>query len=229
MSLSTMTNVLKGSIRDQAILDAITICKVMDTNQIAELFFRFPTGLRKCQARMKTLVDKKLVKKTRLSLDTATIYYHGRLPRHLQHALALTWVYIWFTQQYGQNLLTWELEELKQFGDILQCDALCSVKIPMTNEVRWYCVELDRGSIQRNAFDKIEKYTALYHLQGIPGSPLLKRLDNPQRFPKVIVVTDSIRRSQRIRELIISSSTKVKFEVHLLTAIKERSDKLCQL
>ncbi|WP_407308784.1 hypothetical protein [Desulfosporosinus sp. SB140] len=226
--MSVMTNAQKGSYRVKAILDAITICKVIDTNQIAELYFRFPSGLRKCQAVMKTLYDKKLVKKTRLSLDTATIYYKGRLPENLEHALALTWCYAWMKQRPGETLLTWELEQLKEFGNILRADALCSVRIDMTKEIRWYCVEMDRGSINRNKFDKIDKYIALYNREGVPGSPLLKRLDNPLRFPKIIIVTDDVRRGQKIREMIANANTRLKFEVHLLASIKERSDNLCQ-
>ncbi|WP_088227837.1 hypothetical protein [Desulfosporosinus sp. FKB] len=227
--MPVMTNIQKGLIRDQAILDTITFCKVMDTNQIAELFFRFPSGLRKCQARMKILVDKRLVKKTRLSLDTATIYYRKKLPDHVPHALGVTWCYVWMKRQYGENLLTFELEQLKEFGDILQADALCSVKISITGEIRWFCIEFETG-LNRNRFDKVEKYVSLYNREGIPGSPLLKRLNNPQRFPKIIVVTDSVRRAQQIKEFIANANTKVKFEVHLLSAIKEeRSDNLCRL
>lgn len=218
-----MTNVMKGSFRDKSILETIDLCGVMDTEQITQLFFRFTTGRRKCQARMKALVDRKLVKKTRLSLDTSTIYYQGKLTKHLQHALDLTWVYVWFMRKSGERLLTWELEQLKEFGNILQADALCSVKIPMTGEIRWYCIELDRGSVNRNKFDKIEKYIALYNREGVAGSPMLKRLDNPLRFPKVLIVTDSVKRGQRIRELVAGANTRLKFEVLLLSAIKEGS------
>lgn len=49
-------------------------------------------------------------------------------------------------RQYGENLLTWELEEPKEFGNILQCDALCSVRIPITGEIRWHCIEFEIGS-----------------------------------------------------------------------------------
>lgn len=229
MNLSTMTNVQKGSYRVKAILDTIKICKVIDTTQIAELYFRFPSGLRKCQAVMKTLVDKKMVKKTRLSLDTSTVYYQGKFPRNLEHSLGLTWAYVWMKRRLGETLLTWELEQLKEFGGILQADALCSVRIEMTKEIRWYCVEMDRGSVNRSKFDKIDKYSALYNREGVPGSPLLKRLDNPQRFPKIIIITDGMRRGQQIREMIANANTRLKFEVHLLSAIKERSDNLCQL
>lgn len=128
----------------------------------------------------------------------------------------------------GETLLTYELEQLKEFGGILQADALCSTRIEMTKEIRWYCVELDRGSVNRNKFDKVEKYIALYHREGVAGSPLLKRLDNPLRFPKVLIVTDSVKRGQQIREIISNTNARLKFEVHLLDAIKEEEKTLCQ-
>ena len=221
--MQTMTNVQKGSQRDRVILDTIDLCGAMDTEQITELFFKFPTGKRKCQARMKSLVDRKLVKKTRLSLDTSTIYYKGKFPSLLQHTLALSWVYVWMMRRQGESLLTWELEKLKEFGGILQADALCSTMILMTKEIRWYMIELDRGSIQRNTFDKADKYIALYNREGVAGSPMLKRLNNPLRFPKVIIVTDNVRRGQKIREIVANANTRLKFEVHLLSAIKEGS------
>ncbi|SHH86075.1 hypothetical protein [Desulfosporosinus lacus] len=221
MQTQAMTNVQKGSTRDKSIIETIGLCGVMDTEQLAELFFRFPTGMRKCQARMKCLVDRKLVKKTRLSLDTPSVYYQGKFPHRLEHARALSWIYVWFMRKTGEKLLTWEREELKEFGDILQTDALCSVKITMTGEIRWYCIELDRGSVNRSKFDKIEKYIALYNREGVAGSPMLKRLGNPLRFPKVLIVTDSVKRGQRIRELVADANTRLKFEVHLLSAIKE--------
>ncbi|MCO5381806.1 MAG: hypothetical protein NHB15_06660 [Methanosarcina barkeri] len=168
------------------------------------------------------MVDRKLIKKTRLSIDTATIYYQRKLPDSIEHALGVTWCYAWLMRRYGDNLLTWELEQLKEFGNILQCDALCSVKIPMTGEIRWLCIEFESGN-NRNRFDKIEKYTELYHREGVLGSPMLRRLGNPLRFPKVIIVVDSVKRGQRIRDIISSDTRRMKFEVHLLAAIKEGS------
>lgn len=208
-----LSNVRKGSLRDREILDAIELCKVMNTEQITELFFRFATGKRKCQARMKSLCDRKMVKKARLSLDTSTIYYQGKFPSQYNHSLALSWVYVWFQRKQGEKLLSWEIEELKEFS--MRVDALCSTKIPMTNEVRWYCVELDKSE-SRNNFLKISKYDELYLKEGVANSKLMQRLDNALRFPKVVIVTDSIKRGQKIKSLIAESVTKVKYEVYLL-------------
>lgn len=216
---NVLSNVRKGSIRDKSILETIEICGVMDTDQLTELFFKFPTGKRKCQARMKSLYDRKLVKKTRLSLDSSTVYYQGKFPGQIEHSLAVSWVYVWLMRKQGETILTWETEELKEFG--LRVDALCSTRIPMTGEIRWYCIELDRGAVSRHKFLKVNYYDDLYLKEGFTGSKLMKRLDNPLRFPKVIIVTDSVKHGQKIRSLVAESKTKVKYEVYLLSAIKE--------
>lgn len=219
MNLQAMTNAMKGSTRDRSILETIELCGVMDTDQLTELFFKFPSGKRKCQARMKSLYDRHLVKRTRLSLGTSTVYYQGKFPGQIEHSLALSWVYVWMTRKQGETVLTWETEELREFG--LRVDALCSTKIPMTGEIRWYCIELDRGSVSRHKFLKVNIYDDLYTKEGFSGSKLMKRLDNPIRFPKVIIVTDDAKHGQKIRNHIAESRTKVKYELFLLSAIKE--------
>ncbi|MBC2723326.1 MAG: hypothetical protein HGJ97_11685 [Desulfosporosinus sp.] len=217
--MQAMTNAMKGSIRDRSILETIELCGVMSTDQLTELFFKFPSGKRKCQARMKSLYDRKLVKRTRLSLDAPTVYYQGKYPGQIEHSLALSWVYVWFMRKQGETVLTWETEELKEFG--LRVDALCSTKILMTGEIRWYCIEIDRGSVSRHKFRKIDIYDDLYLKEGVAGSKLMKKLGNPARFPKVIIVTDDPKHGQKIRRLVAESKTKVRYEVHLLSAIKE--------
>lgn len=214
-----MTNVQKGSKRDREILDAISICGVMDTEQLTELFFKFPSGRRKCQSRMKVLCEKGMVKKIRLSLDSPTVYYRGKLPGLLEHSLALSWVYVWFMKKQGEKVLSWETEQLKEFG--VRVDVLCSTLITMTNEVRWYFIEFDRGSVSRNDFIKIENFDALYLAEGFPGSKLMQRLNNPQRFPKAIIVGDSVKHVQKIREGITEAKTKVKYESYLLAILKD--------
>ncbi|MBC2726236.1 hypothetical protein [Desulfosporosinus sp.] len=131
----------------------------------------------------------------------------------------MSWVYVWFMRKQGETVLTWETEELKEFG--LRVDALCSTKILMTGEIRWYCIEIDRGSVSRHKFRKIDIYDDLYLKEGVAGSKLMKKLGNPARFPKVIIVTDDPKHGQKIRRLVAESKTKVRYEVHLLSAIKE--------
>jgi hypothetical protein len=208
---------MKGSKRDGDILGAIDLCGVLDTDQLMELFFCFPSGKRKCQQRMKSLYDRKLVKRTRLSLDTPAIYYTGKFPGQMHHSLALSWAYVWMMKQQGEKILTWETEQLKEFG--LRVDALCSTYIPMTKEIRWYCIELDRGSVSRHKFDKVAIYDNLYLREGVVGSQLMQRLSHPQRFPRVMIVTDSVKQKQKIQEYIEKSKTKVRYEVHLISSL----------
>lgn len=221
MSLNVLSNVKKGSKRDNDILEAIELCGVMDTEQLTALFFRFQTGKRKCQARMKSLYDRNLVKKVRLSLDSPNVYYQGKFPEKIPHSLALSWAYIWMKNRPGERLLTWETEQLKEFG--LRVDALCSTEILMTKEIRWYCIEFDRGSSSHSKYIKVDIHDELYKKEGFAGSKLMKRLNNPLRFPKVILITDSVKQSQKIRSLVAESQTKVRYEVYLLNQIKSYS------
>lgn len=208
----------KGSKRDSAILEAINTCRVMNTEQLTELFFKFPSGKRRCQARMKVLSDKKLVKKFRLSLDSSTIYYTGSFPGQPKHSLALSWVYVWMMNRPGEKLLTWDLEELSEFG--LRVDALCSTKIPMNNnEIRYYCIEVDRGSASVNKYKKIDLYDELYKREGILGSKLMQKLVGAERFPKVILITDDAKHGAKIRELVTKATSPVRYEVILLSSL----------
>lgn len=217
MSLQTMpkqNHVKMGLKRDTAILDTIRTCRVMDTDQITELFF---SSKRRCQARMKVLHDKKLVKRFRLSLDTPAVYYCGNFPSQPIHSLALTWIYVWMNRRPGERMLTWDMEELSEFG--LRVDALCSTHIPMNNEIRYYCIELDRGSASLNKYKKVDIYDALYKKEGYPDSKLMQKLTGAKRFPKVILVTDDAKHGIKIRELVSKATTPVKYEVHLLSAL----------
>jgi hypothetical protein len=190
----------------------------MNTEQLTELFFKFPSGKRRCQARMKVLSDKKLVKKFRLSLDSSTIYYQGSFPGQPKHSLALSWVYVWMMNRPGEKLLTWDLEELSEFG--LRVDALCSTKIPMNNnEIRYYCIEVDRGSASVNKYKKIDLYDDLYKREGISGSKLMQKLVGAERFPKVILITDDAKHGAKIRELVTKATSPVRYEVILLSSL----------
>jgi hypothetical protein len=190
----------------------------MNTEQITELFFKFSSGKRRCQARMKVLSDKKLVKKFRLSLDSSTIYYTGSFPGQPKHSLALSWVYVWMMNRPGEKLLTWDIEELSEFG--LRVDALCSTKIPMNNnEIRYYCIEVDRGSASVNKYKKIDLYDDLYKREGIAGSKLMQKLVGAERFPKVILVTDDAKHGAKIRELVTKATSPVRYEVVLLSSL----------
>ncbi|SHN84752.1 hypothetical protein [Desulfitobacterium chlororespirans] len=214
-----MNHVMKGSKRDAEILESIELCGAMDTQQIAALHFRFKSGLRKCQERLQSLHERKLIKRARLSMDSPYVYFYTRpaLPRH---TLAISWIYVWLAKQ--KRIQSWELEQLEEFG-ILRCDALCSIRNEMTQETLWCCVEFE-SSANKSKFDKVEKYTKLYEKHGIKGSPLMQRLDGADRFPRVILVADNAKRGLKMREVVQAAHSPVKFEIHLLSEIvKEAS------
>lgn len=216
-----LNNLKKGYKRDNDILKTIEMCGVMDTEQLTVLFFKFQSGRRKCQARMKSLCDRNLVNKVRLSIDTPNIYFHGKQPDGIKHSLELTWVYIWMNNRPGEKLLSWETEQLKDFG--LRTDILCSTEILMTKEIRWYCIEFDRGSVSHSNYIKVELYDDLYKKEGYSGSKLMKKLGNPLRFPKVILITDYYKQRNKINNMVTASQSKVKFDVYLIDEIKNTS------
>jgi len=209
--------VKKAILRDAAILEAIDLCGVMDTEQLTELLFKSPSGKRKCQERMKSLYERGLVKKTRLSLNTPTVYYQGKLTGLPFHNLGLSWIYVWFNRRPGEKILTWELDQLEEFG--LKVDVLCSTYIPMTKEVRWYIIEYCRGSVSKNKYLKVSNCDELYLKEGFPNSKLMKRLDGAVRFPKAILVTDSMKHGAKIKALVAGSKTPVKYDVNLVDDI----------
>lgn len=206
-------NILIGSKRDSEVLESIDTCGVLNTQQITALHFPIKSGKRKCQERMQSLYERKLVKRIRISVDSPYVYFINR-PSLMNHSLAISWAYVWMVKT--RKVQTWELEQLEEFG--LRCDALCSVRNDMAKETFWYCIEFESSS-NKSQFEKIEKYNKLYDKEGIKGSKLMQRLNHPDRFPRVIIVTDTAKKGIRIRDAIQSEKRIVNFEVMLLSEI----------
>lgn len=191
-----MNNYQLCSFRDKQIILALSQCKALNTNQLVTLFFKGKTGLRKCQTRLKFLANNEFVQVIeRPFFDSPNIYYLKDAPAlsAIPHIIMVGWVYVWFCKKY--EVLYWEQEV--DFN-ILQCDAICQVKDK--GEIKWFFIELDRAK-SHNTFVKPEKYTELYEKEGNTGSELSKRY-NLNKFPRIVIVTDSIRRGQNISKIV---------------------------
>ncbi|MDQ7094247.1 hypothetical protein REC12_11665 [Desulfosporosinus sp. PR] len=189
-----MNNRQFSSHRDKQVIQVVSACKAMTTQQIAILLFPGKAGLRKCQQRLKYLADHKLINFIkRPFFDMPNVYYLKKEPSlsALQHIVAVTWIYVWLSKHY--EVEHWETEV--DFG-ILQCDALCKLK-----EGLWYFIEFDR-SISHNGFKKPMQYSELYSKEGMLGSDLLKKLENPSKFPRILIITDSAKRGVKIKNSI---------------------------
>jgi len=90
------------------------------------------------------------------------------------------------------------------------------IKITFTKEGRFYFVEVDR-SASGNKFDKVTKYNQLYEEELYLGSWWL---EHTNKFPTVLIITDSESRLQSIRKCIRKENRNgLKFEVKLYSEI----------
>lgn len=217
-NLSGLNLVRYGAERDKRILDAIARHKALTTEQIATLYFPFPTGLRKAQARLSSLVGRKKLKApVRFSIHSTSIYYDGKQPAQLEHLVDVNWHYVWFEKQLttGQRIYLWERH--KDFG-ILECDALVGIQSKLANEIWWYFIEMERET-DHGEFDKIRKYNKLFESQEttLGGHWWWRHVG---RFPKVIItcLTENYRQKV-LRHIHEENWSNLRFEVKLLSEI----------
>jgi hypothetical protein len=166
----------------------------MTAKQLTSLLFPGKYGLRKCQDRIKFLHEHELIKFIeRPFFYLGNVYYLNKEPAlsAIPHVISMSWIFVWISKHF--EIEYWEQEV--DFG-ILQCDALCKVKGGM-----WFFIEFDRV-VSHNPFKKPMLYTELFEKEGRKGSQLLQRLDNPSSFPRIIVITDSVRRGVTIKKII---------------------------
>lgn len=206
----------RGYRRDRAIVELLESCGALDTDQIHLLLFQ-DVSKRVTQRRLKTLREKKLVKADRLTVGEPSFYYLGKRPGQVDHTLALNWVYTWTIR----NLRSWE--KLHSFSreidyKILRSDGFIAIQNLVASTWDFSFIEMDIAE-SGNAFDKVEKYTALYDTDGYYGSwwqPLA------QKFPRIILVTTNIKRYHLIKEKVrVHNIRNLRFSVYTLDQVKE--------
>jgi hypothetical protein len=188
----------------------------MNTHQIATHIFSGKSGLRKCQQRLQYLSSPEhpfIQKIRRPFFDNPDVYYLGKTPdlSLLIHIIMVSWVYVWLSKRF--EIEHWETEvDFK----ICRFDAICRIK-----DGRWFFIELDRAS-SRHKFKKVEQCTELYEKESKPGSELLKGLDNPSKFPRIMIITDSAKRGLNIRNMFQDKTKNpygLGFDLHLFSEI----------
>ncbi|WP_051534132.1 replication-relaxation family protein [Desulfitibacter alkalitolerans] len=210
-----LTNHKKGYLRDRRILEAINKHGVLDTDQIEVLFFNgIKNSKRIAQKRLLKLYETKKIKRGRDIPGAPFYYYSGKKSDQLDHLLSVNWVYIWTMA----NLRSWEQLlsfEYEQDYRILRCDCFVGISNAVTKENKFYFVEVDLGS---NPFDKVSKYNNLYQSGEYSGAWWVPKTN---RFPAILVVTNSKNRKTNIEELIKKENTNnLEFNVKLLEDIK---------
>lgn len=171
------------------------------------------------QGRLKKLVEKKYLKRDRLSFDEPFFYYLEKRPGQLEHRLAVNWVYVWFIRVKVKkgwekfHSFEWEVP----YGKILRPDGFIAIKNLAYNRLTFYFVELDIAD-SGNGFDKVPKYNRLYksgEFKGYWWGSLAVG------FPSIIIVTTSERKKKSILEKIAKDNEfDLDFQVYTLDQIR---------
>lgn len=204
--------------RDREVLLALEQWGVMSAEQIILKFFPFPWGKRKAQERLTKLY--RAGKLHRWRGDNGW-YCYSLEPRNNQsdHRLAVNWVRLYFehSRPDWEKFHTFQYEQ--DYG-ILRADGFAAMKdfaASVKGEFRLWFVELDRS--HRNRFDKVQKYCRLFREGGYQGRWWVELTD---KFPRILVVTTSEERKQKILAHIQEENeADLRFEVRLLSDIKE--------
>lgn len=212
-----LTCTRKGYYRDRAIVEAVEQFGILDTEQIARLFFTGSQGQRVAQRRLKGLTDKGKLNRCRESIDLPCWYYTGKRPKQAEHRLAVNWVYTWLFSKLKQ----WErLESFEHEPDYktVRPDALAAIRNTVTGKMRLYFIEADMSG---NGFDKASKYNRLFATSGY-GSAWWA--ESAERFPAILIVTEGEGRRRTIAKRIEKeNSSGLEFQVHLLDEIKREA------
>ena len=209
-----------GFMRDRAIIQSLVEFEALDTNQIRVLHCPGKAGLRKAQDRLQKLYAHKALNRVPRAINQPYVYYIP--PKKLQnlnldHLIALNWVYIYLRKVY-QDIESWtkEYQGWNSFG--VQPDALAKIS------GLYYAIEVDRAE-SRNRFDKVEKYNSLY---ADHGEQVMELLNNPPKFPRIIIVTTDGKRKAKIEELIrVNNPHNLKYMVKTLESIVKECS-VCQ-
>ena len=206
----------KGFLRNNEIVNAVTRCGVLDTDQITSLLFsQLQSGRRIAQRRLKALFDRGKLKRARDSIEQPFYYYTGEKPGQPEHKLAVNWVYLWYTLRLEswEELCCFQYEH--DYG-ILRADAFAGVKNKVTSKITFSFIELDIAESGNN-FDKVAKYNSLYESGEYLSGWWLKYASG---FPSVLVVTTNIKRLRLIQKRIDRENKRdLEFKVCLLDQI----------
>ena len=207
-----------GFMRDRAIVQSIVEFTALDTNQIRVLHCQGKAGLRKAQDRLQKLYATKTLNRVPRAINQSYVYYvPPKKPQNLDHLIAANWVYIYLCKVYP-DIESWtkEYQGWNNFG--VQPDALAKIS------GLYYAIEVDRAE-SRNRFDKINKYNSLYVDR---GEQVMELLNNPPKFPRIIIVTTGEKRKAKIEELIKANNPHaLKYIVKTLESIVKECS-VCQ-
>jgi hypothetical protein len=210
-----LNNIQKCCSRDDAIVSLLNTHAVACTEQIAALLFagqKYP--LVACRRRLKSLVEHGRIARKKFAPYASNVYCVESWPRQWEHQLGVNWVYCWLRQNLkpGESLYHWQAPYYS--GDI-RPDALWGIRSGPASEFGF--LEVDRGT---NNYTKTRDYSAYYSSLNYQGEWWARCAD---RFPRLLIVTETPARRNRILHSIATDNLlKLRFEVHLLSEIRQQ-------
>ncbi|MEA5057792.1 MAG: hypothetical protein VB047_09585 [Anaerotignum propionicum] len=157
--------------RDYEVIEFLKSYKVASTDTISELFYE--GKLRTAQHRLKSLVDKKQIKRSREAVNNQYIYYIKK-PVHLRHSLLITDFYREL-HKYSSSVVFFTREP-----DICgkRPDAVFGYRIN-----GYECLGLLEVEISNKGFDR-DKYCNTKFLNFFPIAPKLFIISNQKKIKK---------------------------------------------
>lgn len=209
-----MNNHQKGYHRDKQIIALVEKLKCVNTEQIHLMFFS-GVSMRVTQRRLAKLVAQKRLRRVRISIDQPYCYYTGKKPGQIDHALGVSWAYVWLAT-CQPNWLRLHSFQTEYTCANLRADGFVVFKNVATNELLPVFVEYhdcDSG----NVFDKPQKYNTLYSTEAYLGEWWASKV---KRFPRILVVTTD-KKDQLKKEVAKNNKAGLEFVVKTLEEIVE--------
>lgn len=211
-----MNQVQRGCDRDRRIVAVVEEWGCLTADQVAALVFAGPNARRLARGRLKRLADKGDLARVRPSLDLGYCYYVGKKPGRLEHLVAVNWVRLWL----GRRLASWEAAERWDYEPdlgVVRPDGLFAARNTVRGTLRLWFVEMERAAGD-NRFAKVIKYTEMYQ-----SGAYLKAwwCAEAERFPLVLVVTDSPTRAATARAAVESENKAgLRWDIRLLAEVQ---------
>ncbi len=190
----------KGYHRVRMIKEAVERHGVLDTYMVELLFYsKRKDSLRAAQDRLQKMHKKGLLNRSRESFDQPYYYYQGKRPGQPEHQLGVNWMYLWILS----SLKSWEsihsIAYEQDYGQV-RTDAFVAIKnaADKARPFKFYFLEFDRAG-SGNDFDKVKRYRDLYLSENYLSHWWAPLAD---RFPAVLVATDTPARARALRKRI---------------------------
>ena len=200
--------------RDKDLIRLLETQAALNTEQIRLLLFR-DASLRIVQRRLKKLTERKLIKRSRLSIDSPFYYYLGAKPGQLDHVLGVSWIYVWVCSALSSGMTLHCFDREIDLG-IIRPDAFIGVK-GWTGKFSFFFAELDVDESGNDFSEKVKRYNSYYSSGAYQNQWWVSMA---KRFPVIRVVTTGHVNSLEKRISKVNANN-LEFQVFSLHHVKE--------